>query len=47
MKKYIVLLFSVAMLVLFTSNADVKSEKLSNHVAYSDPNDHPIQPPVG
>ncbi|MDQ1144557.1 hypothetical protein QE429_001384 [Bacillus sp. SORGH_AS 510] len=47
MKKYIVLLFSVSMLILFTSNADIKSEKLSNNVAYSTPCDHPIQPPVG
>jgi len=48
MKKFAALLFSVSLLVLFTSNTVVKSQKVSNDVAYSGSiNDHPIHPPVG
>lgn len=47
MKKIAALLFSVSLLVLFTSNT-VVSQKVSNDVAYSGSiNDHPIHPPVG
>ncbi|MFJ7728190.1 hypothetical protein ACIQXV_18835 [Neobacillus sp. NPDC097160] len=48
MKKLAILLFSVSMLVVFSANAGVKSQKVSNDVAYSDTQaDRPIYPPVG
>jgi len=48
MKKIAALLFSVSLLVLFTSNPVVKSQKVSTDVAYSVLEaDHPIHPPVG
>ncbi|WML59272.1 hypothetical protein [Neobacillus sp. PS2-9] len=47
MKKFVVLLMSVSMLVLFSSAKNVDVQKSVHHVAYSDPSDHPIQPPIG
>lgn len=49
MKKFAVLVFSISLLALFTTQKDVKVSTSSNDVAISaaDPAYHPIQPPIG
>lgn len=48
MKKFVVLICSVSLLVLFTSANGVGSQKQSHDVAYATNSvaDHPIQPPI-
>ncbi|WP_157081465.1 hypothetical protein [Neobacillus soli] len=48
MKKFVVLICSVSLLVLFTSAKGVDSQKQSHDVAYATNPlaDHPIQPPI-
>ncbi|MEH7129353.1 hypothetical protein V7103_14210 [Neobacillus drentensis] len=47
MKKFVVIVFSISLIALFTSSKDVKVSTPSNDVAYTAPSNHPIQPPIG
>jgi hypothetical protein len=49
MKKFVVLVFSISLIALFTTTIDVKVSTSSNDVAYTTdaPAYHPIQPPIG
>jgi hypothetical protein len=49
MKKFVVLLFSISLLALFTTTKDVKVSTSKYNVAISidEPSNHPIQPPIG
>lgn len=50
MKKFLVLLFSLSLLLPFTSTKGIEGQKSANKVAYTDSyqsHDHPIYPPVG
>ncbi|QIZ10410.1 hypothetical protein SAMN05444673_5610 [Bacillus sp. OV166] len=49
MKKFVVIMFSISLIALFTSTKDVKVSTSSSDVAYSTegPAYHPIQPPIG
>jgi hypothetical protein len=49
MKKFVVLLFSISLIALFTTTKDVKVPTSTTEVASSteDIMNHPIQPPIG
>ncbi|MEH7308492.1 hypothetical protein [Neobacillus drentensis] len=50
MKKFVILLFSISLITLFTTTKDVKVSPSVHTVAISiddNVNNHPIQPPIG
>ncbi|WP_186328844.1 hypothetical protein [Bacillus sp. X1(2014)] len=50
MKKFVVLLFSISLVALFTTAKDVKVSTTNSDVAISTEDNvlnHPIQPPIG